>query len=177
MRNAAHLVLILLICFAPACAQTRPEVNSPPEEKAVAFSFRECAGKFSVFLLENHLAAPIFARVGRVDFWKEYKAANMELGVHYVERVPPIPKPKVISIGPWDAPPPFREIASGESVRYAIQIPADKADYRVRVPYMENGEVVRRFEGDFDNLVKNDMPLLVASWKDVFSQTEPNRCR
>ena len=174
MRNAPYLVLILLIVFVPGWAQTRAEPDSQPQGKGVVFSFRECAGKFSVFLLENHLADPIYAPVQRVDFWKEYKKANMELGVHYVERVPPIPKPNVFSVGPWDAPIALRKIASGTSVRYAIQIPNDKANYRVRVPY---GEVARKLEEDIDNIIKTDEPLIDASWKVVVSPTGPNRCR
>jgi hypothetical protein len=177
LRNATRLALILLTCLTIVPAQIKSVPESLAKEKSVVFRFRECVGKYSVFLLENHLDRSIFARVQRVDYWKEYKKGDMELGVHFVERVPPILSSRESSIGPWDAPPRFREITSGKSVRYAIQVPDDNAGYRVRVPYMENGEVARTLDEDFAKIVEKEMPLVETSWKTVFSEAGPNRCR
>jgi len=177
MRNVVYLAALIAFSVGIDSAQAISIQAKTEKSSGVVLSFRECVGGFSVFVLENHLKTPIYARVQRVDYWDEYKKGNMELGVHYVERVPPPPPQKYPSLGPWDAPPAFRKIGAGVQVRYAIQIPDDKAEYRVRVPYMENGEVVRRLDEDTENLIKNEMPLVEASWKEVFSSVSANRCR
>jgi hypothetical protein len=137
----------------------------------------ECAGKRSVFILENQLDHPIYAQVQRVDYWKEYKEANLQLGVHHIERVAPdAVNSKDVRTG-WDAPPPFKMIPPCASVRYGVDLRTGESKYRVKVPYMEDAEVARRLNEDFASIIKQNFERVRASWKEVSSDIVTNKCQ
>ena len=135
----------------------------------VSFRFLECAGKRSVFILENQTDHPIYVRVERADYWKEYKDANMELGVHFIDyKAPDAQAFKHVSPA-WDALIPFRIMPPHTSIRYGVYLWKEQGEYKVSVPYLEDAEVARRLDEDFDHVE--------ASWKEVTADTVTNRCQ
>lgn len=155
------------------------ESNSIPPinfEGKVYFRFLECAGNRSVFILDNQTDHPIYAQVQRVDYWKEYKDADIELGVHHIEDVASTAVNPEEARTAWDAPPPFKMIAPYSSVRYGVDFGKGKSKYKVKVPYMEDGEVVRRLNENFPSMLKHDFERVKASWKIVSSDVVTNRC-
>ena len=161
---------------SPSVDANKPVPSISPERK-VYFRFLECAGERSVFLLENQTDYPIYAQVQRVDYWQEYKDADIELGVHYIERVPRNITNAEGERDRWHAPPPFRMIPPYSSVRYGVALSTGEGEYRVRVPYMEDGELVRRLNEDFPSVLRYDFERLRASWREVWSDTITNRCQ
>jgi hypothetical protein len=144
------------------------------QDEGVVFRFIECAGKWSVFGLENRKDQPVYAQVERVDYWEEYRKADMELGVHFVEKVPPYEKgfPR----NPWDAPPQFRAISPHTIVRYAVITPTDGNRYKVQVPYLEDSDLAERLNKDFPSVLKNDFEKLGSSWRYVYSDENTGQC-
>jgi hypothetical protein len=171
-------VLLWLAWRTPHHQPPSVEVNSSiiPERK-IYFRFLECAGEKSVFLLENQTDHPIYAQVQRVDYWLGYKDSAIELGVHFVERVTPNPPNAEGGRSAWDAPPPFRMIPPYSSVRYGVDLSKGEGEYRVKVPYMEDGEIARRLNEDFASVLRHDFELVRASWREVSSDTNTNRCQ
>jgi hypothetical protein len=146
-------------------------------EGEVYFRFLECAGKKSVFVLENQTDHPIYARVQRVDYWKEYEDADVELGVHFIESKPSYESHSEDVRSVWDAPLPFKTIRSYSGVRYGVDLPKAEREYRVRVPYLEDGEFARRLNENFAFMLKQDFEGVKASWREVTSDVVMNTCQ
>ena len=156
--------------------QQQTEVLVSPPEGKVDFYFLECAGKRSVFILENQTDHSIYARVHRADFWKEFKDANLEFGLHLIEyKAPDAVNFEDVSAR-WDAVEPFREIAPNSKVRYGVDLRQAKGEYIVKVPYMEDAEVARRLDEDFASIIKQDFERVKASWKEVRTNVIMNQC-
>ncbi|HLM03269.1 MAG TPA: hypothetical protein VK400_19610 [Pyrinomonadaceae bacterium] len=145
-------------------------------EGQVTFRFLECAGKRSVFILENQTERPIFARFQRVDYWKEYKDANIQLGLHLIDYKAPDAQSFEDASGRWDAVIPFKEIPPHTFVRYGVDLSRARGEYRVRVPYMDDAEVAQRFDHDFVFKVRENFERNFASWKEASSDVITNRC-
>jgi hypothetical protein len=143
----------------------------------VSFSFLECAGKRAVFLLENRTDYPIFARVHRKAFWKEFKDANLEYGVYLIQyRANEGAEFK--DAGPmFDGIEPFRTIMPHESVRYGVDLWKGPGEYEVSVPYMENAEVARRLDEDFPSIIKQELDRVRASWRRASSDVVTRTCQ
>ena len=142
----------------------------------VTFRFIECAGTRAVFLLDNGTNHRIFARVQHADFWKEFKEANLEFGVHQIQYRGPGAK-DFIDAGPmFDAVEPFQTIMPQETIRYGVDLWRGPGEYRVRVPYMEDAEVARRLDEDFPDIIKHEFDRVKASWREASSDVVTNLC-
>jgi hypothetical protein len=142
----------------------------------VTLRFIGCAKNRAVFLLDNGTDHRIFAKVQRADFWKEFKEANLEFGVHLVQYKSPEAE-SFIDVGPmFDAVQPFQPIMSQETVRYGIDLWEGSGEYRVKVPYMEDAEVVRRLDEEFPEFLKHEIERVRASWKEVSADVVTNTC-
>jgi hypothetical protein len=149
----------------------------PPRK--VSFHFLECAGKRSVFILDNQTTEPIYARVQRVDFWKEYKEANIQYGVHIVKYKPPNATGFVDRSDRFDAPIPFATIPAHASVRYGVDLREQTGLYKVEVPYMEtkDTDLVKRMNEGIHALTKDDFKRLETAWREAWSDTIVNKCQ
>jgi hypothetical protein len=146
-------------------------------DRKVYLRFLECAGKRAVFVLENETDHPIYARVQRVDYWKEFKDADIELGVHLIEYKAPNSQ-KFEDVSPmWDAPMPFRMIPSYSRVRYGVDLWKGQGEYQVKVPYMDDAEVARRLNEDWVSIIKQDLERVKMAWKEVESDIITNSCQ
>lgn len=145
----------------------------------VTFQFLECAGKRSVFVLNNQTTERIFARVQRVDYWKEYKDADIQLGVHLVNYKAPNALDFVDRSNRWDAPIPFTVIPAHTRVRYGVDLREHTGLYKVRVPYMESkdADLVKRMNEGIHALTKDDFKRLETSWKEAWSDAIANKCQ
>ena len=155
--------------------QQKMEVLVPPPEGKVNFYFLECAGKRSVFILENQTDHSIYAKIHRHDFWKEFKDYNLEFGLHLIEYKAPGSSFEDVSAR-WDAVEPFREITPNTKVRYGIELRKAQGEYIVKVPYMEDAEVARRLNEDWVSIIKQDFERVKASWKEVRTNIITNQC-
>ena len=143
----------------------------------ITFRFIGCAGTRAVFILDNGTDHRIFARVQRVDFWNEFKEADLEFGVHLIEYKAGGAQ-NYIDVGPrFDAPERFQAIMPQETIRYGIDLWRGAGEYRVTVPYMEDAEVARRLDEDFYPILKYEFERVKASWKRVSSDVVTNTCR
>ena len=156
--------------------QQQTETLVPPIKGKVEFYLLECVGKRSVFILENQTDHSIYAGVQRADFWKEFKDANLELGLHLIEYKPPDAETFEDVSGRWDAVDPFREIIPNSKVRYGVDLQQAKGEYIVKVPYMEDAEVARRLDEDFASIIRQDFERVKSSWKKVRSNVITNQC-
>ncbi len=157
--------------------QRQVELLVTPPEGKVDFYFLECAGKRSVFILENGIEHSIYARVRRADFWKEFKDANLEIGLHLIEYKSPDKKDFVDVSGHWEALDPFKEIKPNSKVRYGVDLDNRKGEYVVKVPYIEeDAEVAQRLNKDFASIIKQDFERVNNSWKEVKTEIITNQC-
>jgi hypothetical protein len=146
-------------------------------EGKVYLRFLECAGKRGVFILDNQTNHPIYARVQRADFWKEFKDNNLEFGTHHIEFKAPDAQ-DFIDVSPqWDAPVSFKMIPSYSQVRYGVHLWRGQGEYKVKVPFMEDAEVARRLDEDFASIIKQDFERVKASWKEVESDVITTTCQ
>jgi len=142
----------------------------------VSFRFIQCAGNRAVFLLDNGTDHRIFARVHRADFWKEFKEADFEYGVHLISYKAPDSQ-DFVDAGPmFDAVEPFRTIMPQETIRYGVDLWKGPGEYSVKVPYMEDAEVARRLDEDFPSIIKREFERVKASWKEASSDVVTNTC-
>ena len=142
----------------------------------ITFRFIGCAGNRAVFLLDNGTDHRIFARVQRVDFWKEFEEADLEFGVHLIRYKAPGAK-DYVDAGPiFDAVEPFQAIMLHQTIRYGIDLWQGPGEYIVTVPYMEDSEVARRLDEDFPMMLKLEFERVKASWKRVSSEVVTNTC-
>ncbi len=148
-----------------------------PPEGQVTFRFLECAGKRSVFILENQTEHPIFSRFQRVDYRKEWKDANIQLGLHLIDYKAPDTQSFEDVSGRWDAVIPFKEIPPHTFVRYGVNLSRAQGEYKVKVPYMDDAEVAQRFDHDDVFKVKENFERNFASWKEASSDVITNRCQ
>jgi hypothetical protein len=182
----AFLLGIAAFLFWSGLRIPHPQLSSVSEsnqippvkiEGKVNLRFLECAGKRSAFILENLTDHPIYARVQRVDYWKEYKDADIELGVHLIEYKAPNSQKFEDASPMWDAPMPFRMISPYSKVRYGVDLWKGQGEYKVKVPYMEDAEVARRLNEDWVSIIKQDFERVKASWKEVESDVITNHCQ
>jgi hypothetical protein len=143
----------------------------------VSLRFLECAGKRAVFLLENTTDHPIYARVRRVDFWNEFKEANLQYGVHTIEYKTVEAQNFEDVSDVFDAPGSFQIIVPRMPVRYGVDIRRGPGGYRVTVPYIEDVEVARRLDEDFASIIKQDFERVRTSWKRVSSDVVTSPCQ
>jgi len=143
----------------------------------ITFRFNGCAGNRAVFLLDNGTDHRIFARVQRVDFWKEFKEADLEYGTHLVRYKAPGAHDYVDASPIFDAVEPFQVIMSHQTIRYGIDLSRGPGEYIVAVPYMEDSEVARSLDEDFPRFLKHEFERVKASWKRVSSDVVTNTCR
>jgi hypothetical protein len=155
--------------------QTEPTVAPPVG--AVTFRFLECAGKRSVFLLENQTERPIFARFQRADDWKEWKDANIHLGLHLIDYKASDDESFRDISARWDAVMPFKKIPSQTTVRYGVELARMPGQYKIRVPYLDNPEVAQRFDQDFLSKDNEKFERNLASVKVADSGIILNRCQ
>jgi hypothetical protein len=143
----------------------------------VTLRFAECAGSRALFLFENGTDYPIYARVHPADFWKEFKEANLQYGLHKVYyKAPNAPDFKYV--GPmFDAVDSFRPIMPHETVRYGVDLWKGSGEYKVTVPYMEDAEIALRLNEDFVSIIKQDLERVKASWKEASSEIVVNTCQ
>jgi hypothetical protein len=156
--------------------QTIESLVIPPEVQ-VTFRFLECAGKRSVFILENQTERPIYARFQRADYWKEWRDANIQLGLHLIDYKAPDAQNFEDVSARWDAVIPFKEISPHTFVRYGVDLSSAQGEYKVQVPYMDDAEVAQRFDHDFVFKVKENFERNFASLKYASSDIITNRCQ
>ena len=142
----------------------------------VTLRFLNCAGTRSVFLLENSTEHPIYARVDRADFWKEFKDANLEFGVHLIAYKSSGSKDFEDASPVWDAVLPFQTIMPHATVRYGVDLWKGPGEYRVKIPYMDDVEMARRLDEDFGTIIKQESQPVKASWSEASSDIVSNSC-
>lgn len=166
-----------------ACLSRRdPQLESlvPPVTTGnVSFRFVECAGHRSVFVLDNQTSEPIYARVEGVDYWPQYRDANMKYGVHIVKYKSPNATDFVDRSDRFDAPPGFTTILPYTNIRYGVHLREPNGLYKVMVPYIETKDVdlVNRMNQGIHALTKDDFKRLEIAWKEAWSETAVNRCQ
>jgi hypothetical protein len=155
------------------------ELVSPIPTGNVSFRFFECASNRSVFVFGNQTSEPIYARVQRVDYWTQYRDANMQYGVHIVKYRAPNAAEFVDRSDRFDAPPGFTTILPYTDIRYGVDLREQNGRYKVMVPYIETKDVdlVNRMNEGIHALTKDDFKRLKTAWKEAWSETVVNRCK
>src|SRR5574341_146415 len=142
----------------------------------VTVRFDGCAGRRAVFLFETGMDYPIFARVHPTD-WPDFKEANLQYGLHKVY-YKASGAMDFKYVGPmFDAVDYFRPIMPRENVRYGVDLWKGPGQYTVTVPYMEDAEVARGLNENWVAMVKEQLPRVNASWKEVSSGIVTNTCQ
>ena len=184
-----HWITFALIGFAIAIAtlilwrrhptQSLEQTVAPVPAGNVSFRFVECAGKRSVFIFDNQTSEPIYARVQHVDYWPEYRDANMQYGVHIVKYKSPTASDFVDRSDRFDAPPSITTILPYSNIRYGVALRERDGLYKVMVPYIETKDVdlVNRMNQGIQALTKDDFKRLETAWKEAWSETAANRCK
>lgn len=159
-------------------ADTQEKIESlvPPLKGQVTFRFLECAGKKAVFILENQTEHSIYARFQRVDYWKEWKDADVQLGLHLIDYKAPNSQSFEDISSRWDAVISFKEVPPHSFVRYGVSL-SKEGEYKVRVPYMDNSEVAQRFDHNFVFKATEHFEKDFSSWQEVSSGVITNRCK
>ena len=185
-RWIALVVIVLIMATAAFLLLRRYSVHklsigtvAPVSTGNTTFQFLECAGKLSVFILNNQTTEPIYARVQRVDYWKEYKDANIQYGVHIVKYKPPNATEFVDRSDRFDAPIPFTTIPAHRTVRYGVDLREQSGLYKVGAPYMEtkDADLVKRMNEGIHALTKEDFKRLETARKEAWSDTIVNKCQ
>ena len=157
--------------------QQTEDLVTPPKEK-IDFYFFECAGKKSVFLLENLTNHSIYTRVPRTVFRKKSKNATSEFGLDLIKYKAPemVNFEYVVRRGGVVAP--FREISPNSKVKYDIDLRQIQGEYIVTVLYIEDAEVARQINKDSDyGMKQKNLDRFFALWKEVDSDIVTNRCQ
>ena len=153
------------------------DLVAPPEEK-VDFYFLECAGKKSVFLLENLTDNSIYTRVPRIVFRKNSKNASSEFGLDLIKYKAPEMANFEYVVRRGGVVAPFREISPNSKVKYDIDLRQKQGEYIVTVLYLEDAEVARQINEDSDyGMKQKNLDRFFALWKEVDSNIVTNRCQ
>ena len=169
--------LVWRVSFTQPGHFTDDRIPSGDVTGKVTLRFIECSGTRAVFLLDNGTDHRIFARVQRADFWQEFKEANLQYGVHKIHYRAHDAK-NFIDVGPiFDAVDRFQTIMPQETIRYGVDLWRGPGEYIVKVPYMEDGEVVRRLDQEFPDFLKHQFERVKAAWKEVSSDVVTEPCR
>jgi len=150
----------------------------PPADVAgrVSLRFDGCTGNRGVFLFENGLDRPVYARVHSVE-WREFQQARLQYGLHKVFYKAPTAT-DFQYVGPmFDAVDSFRAVLPHESVRYGVDLWKGPGDYKVTVPYMEDAEVARGLNENWVAMVKEQLGRVNGAWKEVSSAVVTNNCQ
>jgi hypothetical protein len=152
---------------------------APVRAENVSFRFSECAGKRSVFVLDNQTTQPIYARVQRVDYWPEYRDTNMQYGVHIVKYQALNAADFVDRSDRFDAPIPFTTVLPYSNIRYGVDLREQTGLYKIMVPYIETKDIdlVNRMNEGIQALTEDDFKRLETAWKAAWSETAANRCK
>jgi hypothetical protein len=185
MKPSRWIVLAVsaVLVTSDACLSHRDphleKLVAPIPTANVSFRFVECAGNRSVFILDNQTSEPIYARVQHVDYWPEYRSANMQYGVHIVKYKSPTASDFVDRSDRFDAPPSFTTILPYSNIRYGVYLREQTGLYKIMVPYIENkdAELVTRMNDGVQALTKDDFKRLETAWKEAWSETAANRCK
>ena len=142
----------------------------------VTLRFDGCAANRAVFLFENGLDRPIYARVHSVE-WKEFQEARLQYGLHKVFYKAPTAT-DFQYVGPMsDAVDSFRPVLPHEIVRYGVDLWKGPGDYKVTVPYMEDAEVARGLNENWVAMVKEQLERVNGAWREVSSAVVTNNCQ
>ena len=161
-------------CDSPAKDNRIPSVDVTGR---VTLHFNGCAGTRGVFLLENGLDWPIYASVHPADFWREFKDAKLQFGLHKIYYKAP-GATDFEYIGPmFDVGGSFRPIMPHETVRYGVDLWKGPGEYTVTVPYMGDADVARGLSENWVAMVKEQLERVDASWKEVSSGKVTNTCK
>ncbi len=170
----ATSVLILVMRRSSPVDNRIPPVNATGQ---VTLRFHGCAGRRGVFIFENGMDYPIYARVHKADYWSEFKIAHLQYGLHKVYYKAP-GAADFEYVGPmFDAVELFRPIMPHETVRYGVDLWKGPGEYKVTVPYMEDAEVARSLNENWVAMVKEQLNRVNASWKEVSSGIVSNTCQ
>jgi hypothetical protein len=158
--------------------QSLAPIFAPVPTGNVSFRFVECAGKLSVFVLDNQTSQRIYARVQPVD-WPEYRGANIQYGVHLVKYKSPTATNFVDYNGGFDAPPSFSTVLPYSNIRYGVDLREQAGLYKIMVPYIEtkDSDLVSRMEEGIQALTRDDFKRLETAWKETWSEPAVNRCK
>jgi hypothetical protein len=168
---------LLLFLHSTSARQQPTSASTPNTEGKVSFRFLECSGDLPIFLLENGTEQAIYAAVQRADQWKEWKKANASLGIHFIEYKPPAAHVFEDKSTTWDAPIAFSEIPPHTSVRYGVTLPKLKGEFRVRVGYTREYDILRRTNMGMRAFSEEDSARFRSSWEMVSSDIVGEVCR
>lgn len=161
---------VLLFPHSSSARQQPAATTARRREGQVSFRFLECSGHLPIFLLENGTGQAIYASVQRVDYWEEWKNADALFGIHFIEYKAPAAPGFEDKSPVQHVPIRFSEIPPHGRVRYGVTLPKLKGEFRVRVGYTREYEILQRTDMGmrmFSN--EEDAARFRSSWQEVTS--------
>lgn len=178
---SAFLLGVVTFLYYQSLSKQVPNQIAPVAiEGQVTFRLQGCAGKHSVFILENQTGEAIYAplQIGGFERWREFYDAGLELGMVIVEYQAPNSQGfNDVTLPTLKQPLAFIIVAPHQSVKFGVDLLESGGVYRVKAPYLELKDAVPILRtNESGALTVKDSERLQAAWKEAWSEPLRNDC-